>query len=87
MITQTIIDFFVLIVAWLVSLIPDLPPEVQEAIGQLYEASDDLGTDAAKLGVIVPWTTIGAMVPLWLGVMGFWGAALVVRLIIWAVGR
>lgn len=87
MIIQGILDFISQWLAGLVRLIPAMPSQMTDALGMATNAGAAMATGLAKFGILIPWDVVGACMTIWWGAMTFWAAMLIVRLVLWIVGR
>ena len=87
MITQWSIDTLGNLVAQLLLLVPPLPPVLQTALTMLQNGGAYLAGEVAKFGIIAPWEAITVYLALWIAALGFWGTSLLIRVVLWALGR
>lgn len=88
MIPQLFFDWSQGILAWMVAnLLPVPPAEVFTAIAWITTAGEWLGTHLSKLGILIPFGTASGIITLFLVLLNFFGAILVVRIILWVLNR
>lgn len=87
MLTQNFLDFLSQAVANVLGLIPPMPPELDQAVTDLEGAASTIGSQAASFGILVPWDVLSGGLQVVVAVLGFWAALLVVRGVLWLVGR
>lgn len=87
MITQTLLNWFAAFVAGFLSALPPLPPEVLLMVTQLHGAASEFAVTAALLGPVVPYAALSAVGAGMLGLLGLWGGLLVLRFVLWGIGR
>lgn len=83
MITQFLLDFISTVLAAIVGLIPDMPPELDGALGSVNEGIDYFMLQIAPLSYLVPFDAIAAVVAVAIAALGFWAAVLVIRVGLW----
>lgn len=84
MITQIILDFIATVLAGLIDLFPDLPPEVQNGVAQINAGVAYVMDILRPLGTLIPFDAIGAVASMWLAAIIYWGVILVMKVILWA---
>lgn len=87
MIVQLLIEFLQDVVIGLISQLADPPTALVDAVSAVTNAGVGLSAYLPKLGVIVPWSTMGTIIGWWLSVWAFWLSVQLIRLILWIVGR
>lgn len=88
MITQWLMDWFSTgMLASLLQLLPPLPQEVADLLADGSGLGAQLGTMLAKTGIVIPWATAGAIMGVWLALVGFWAIVLGVRALLWILNR
>lgn len=87
MLIQGLLDFGSLWIAGLLDLVPLLPEAVASALGWITDAGNAIAPTLGKLSPIFPWLIFQQVVSAWLSALTFWGAMLVLRVALWAIGR
>lgn len=87
MVIQILLDFLAEMFESFILLIPPAPPEFAQALNVIGTGMDNLAFILGKLGPIMPWDTFGVVLQWWIGSLVFFAAMLVVRVVLWAVGR
>lgn len=87
MIVQGILDFFSLWVAGVVGLIPELPESFDPAVGAIATGGTTLVAWVGPLGALVPFSAMTTVIQWWLGSLVFWGAMVLLRVVLWVFGR
>jgi len=86
-IIQNLLDFLSTVFAGLISLIPPLPPEAAQAVGMIEDGTSYVLAAVEPMGVIFPFDAFAIVVAGYVGCFYFWASMLVVRVVLWAVGR
>lgn len=87
MIVQWLLDFLRdVIVAWIRG-IPQPPAVIWDWRNWFVTSGAQLNELVSKFGIVIPWETFGTLVAMWLGVLAFWLLMLVIRIVLWALGR
>jgi len=86
-IVQGILDFISSVLSGLIDLIPPLPGSTADSLAAISGSGSTLGAILTKLGILIPWGTVSACLTVWVGLITYWGASLLVRVILWLVGR
>ena len=87
MIYQILLDFVAELMAAFIILIPPAPPEMSQALNAIGAGMESIAQIVSKLGPIMPWDTFGVVVQWWLGSLIFFAACLVIRVVLFAIGR
>lgn len=76
MITETVVNWFLQAVTWLVEKLPDLEPEQVAAVSSFQGRFDQIMVSVAKLSPLIPFSDIGVAA---ITLMGFFLLALAVQ--------
>lgn len=87
MITQVLMNTLTELMVFFVAALPPLPTEYATAIAAATDAAHQFGTYLSLLGPLIPWDVVGYVLQWWLGLLAFYVAMQVVRLILWLIGR
>lgn len=87
MIIQGLLDFLSIALSELLLLLPPIPSQWTTTLAWLQTGGTWLGTTLAKFSPVVPWLVIQSIVTVWIGLLTFWAAMLVMRLVLWVLGR
>lgn len=83
MITQYLLDFISAVLAAIVGLVPDMPPELDAALGSVSEGIAYFMGQITPLSYLIPFDAVAAVVTLAVVALGVWGTVLVIRLGLW----
>lgn len=83
MIVQLLLDFVSSLLAGMVSLTPDLPPEFDTALDTVNDGIAYFMAQVAPLSMLVPFDALAAVVSVAVVALGVWAAVLVVRVGLW----
>jgi hypothetical protein len=87
LISQIILNFLASAMAGLIAIVPDMPPEWDPAIAGVTDFGNTLAATISNYGIVVPFAAIWLVISAYLGVLGFWAAVQVVRLVLWLANR
>lgn len=87
MIIQWIIDFLRDVIVNWIRGVPHPPQALWDLRGWLVTTGYELNQLVSNFGVVIPFNGFSAMIATWLTLVAFWGTMLVVRVVLWALGR
>lgn len=87
MIVQGLLDFLAGLGAGIVGLIPPLPDEAAVAVNAIDDGMGSIIGYVSVFGIVVPFDALAIVATAYVGVLAFWAAALIVRGIVWVIGR
>lgn len=87
MISQNILNFLVYTIKELLSLIPDVPVEMEGLLQSVQDGATFIASKVGLFGVIVPFETFGGLLVIWVSLLGFWVAMQAARLVFMVFGR
>lgn len=87
MIIQGILNWWADFVSILVQFIPPLPDSWNTGLAGIADGGAFLANKIAAFGIIAPFNTLGQIITAWAGLLGLWGAALAVRVVLRVLGR
>lgn len=87
MIVQLFLDLLSTWLGGILLVLPPLPAEWSDALSAIGDGGDYVMSWIAKLGPIVPFDTFATIIDWWVKAVAFWAAILVVRGVLWLLGR
>lgn len=87
MIIQILLDFLAEMFSAFIALIPAAPVQMTSALNAIGTGADQLAVILSKLGPIMPWDSFTTVLQWWVGSLIFFAAMLILRVVLWAVGR
>lgn len=88
MIVQSLFDWGQTTLAWMITnLIPPPPAEVTTAVSWITQSGTWLGANLSKVGILLPWQTVGGIFTLYLTLLSLFVLILVIRLVAWVINR
>jgi len=87
MIVQGLIDLLTGIASFALGLIPPLPTSWNTLIAAVEDLGHFIAPGMSAVGVLVPWDAVSGCLTIWVGLLGFWGLMIGIRVVLWLVNR